>query len=181
VNFFPFLKTFFEGGVIVSGRKKQPLSVIQGKGRSNHLTKEEIEKREKHEKAMKAGTEKVIPPDRLTKKQKERFEDLASQLLDLGIIDNLDVDILAMYIETYDSYVRVVRSARKMKSKDLDTKFKEYSAKMRTITQLADTCRKLASDLGLTITSRLKLVIPEKEEEKESPMQAFLKRRGNNG
>ena len=50
-------------------------------------------------------------------------------------MDNLDVDTLAMYIETYDNYVRVVKSARKMKNADLENNFKEYAAKMRTATQ----------------------------------------------
>lgn len=164
----------------MAGRKKQPLAVIQGKGRSHHLTKDEIEKRQKHEEAMKADTDKIIPPARLRKLQKERFNELSSQLVKLGIMDNLDVDTLAMYIETYDNYVRVIKSARKMTNKELDENFSEYAAKMRTATQLADTCRKLASDLGLTITSRLKLIIPEKEEKEESPMSKFLKRRDAN-
>ena len=36
----------------MAGRNKQPLSVIQGKGRSNHLTKNEIKKRQIHEEKM---------------------------------------------------------------------------------------------------------------------------------
>lgn len=165
----------------MAGRKKQPLAVIEGKGRSNHLTKEEKEARRKHEEAMRADTDKIVPPSRLLKSQKKKFEELASQLVKLNLMDNLDVDTLAMYIETYDNYVRVVKSARKMKNADLENNFKEYAAKMRTATQLADTCRKLASDLGLTISSRLKLVIPETEEKEESPMAQFLKRRDSNG
>lgn len=165
----------------MAGRKKQPLAVIQGKGRSHHLTKEEIEKRQKHEEAMRAGTDKVMPPERLTKAQKERFVELSSQLMELKIFDNLDVDTLALYIETYDNYVRVIRSARRMTNKQIDADFDEYAKRMRTATQLADTCRKLASDLGLNITSRLKLVIPQKEEKAESPMAKFLNRVGTNG
>lgn len=166
----------------MSGRKKQPLAVIQGKGRSNHLTKEEIRKREEHEKRMKAGTDLVVPPSRLTKRQKEEFEKLAEQLMNLGILDNLDVNTLAMYVETYDNYVRVIRSARRMTNAEVDSDFNEYARRMRTATQLAGVCRQLASDLGLTITSRLQLVIPDnEEEEKESPMAKFLSRRDNNG
>jgi len=165
----------------MAGRKKQPLAVIQGKGRSNHLTKEEIERREKHEQSMKAKTDNIHPPDRLSKKQKDRFYELSSQLLDLGIFDNLDVDTLALYIETYDNYVRTIRSANRITNKDMDENFDEYAKRMRTITQLTDQCRKLASDLGLTITSRLKLVIPQTEEKSESPMAKFLNKRGNSG
>lgn len=165
----------------MAGRKKQPLAVIQGKGRSNHLTKAEIEQRQKHEEAMKAGTDKIIPPDRLTKKQKERFNELASELVSLGIFDNLDVDTLALYVETYDNYVRVLRSSKRITNQEMDADFDAYAKRIRTLNQLVDTCRKLANDLGLTITSRLKLVIPQKEEEEESPMAKFLSRRGANG
>lgn len=160
-------------------KKKKPIALHLAKGNPNRLTKEEIRKREQHEKSMKAGTDKIVAPSRLLKKQKERFYELSNELIELGIFDNLDIDTLAMYIETYDNYIRVVRSARKMNAKDVDENFKEYAARMRTATQLSEQCRKLASDLGLTITSRLKLVIPEKEEKSESPMAQFLKRRGN--
>ncbi len=36
----------------MAGRNKQPLSVIQGKGRSNHITKSEKNRREKQEEAL---------------------------------------------------------------------------------------------------------------------------------
>lgn len=165
----------------MSGRKKQPLSVIQGKGKSNHLTKDEIVKRKKHEESMKAKTDKIYPPERLSKKQRERFRELSSQLADLEIFDNLDVDTLALYIESYDNYIRTIRSAKRMANKEMDEDFDEYAKRMRTSTQLAELCRKLASDLGLTITSRLKLIIPQTEEETKSPMAKFLKQRGNDG
>lgn len=165
----------------MSNKKRKSIKLHLLEGNPNRLTKAEIEQRQKHEEAMKAGTDKVIPPDRLSKSQKERFIELSSQLVELEIFDNLDVDTLALYIETYDNYVRTVRSAKRMTNGDMDQNFDEYAKRMRTAAQLADLCRKLASDLGLTITSRLKLVIPQKEEEKETPMAQFLKSRGKNG
>lgn len=162
-------------------KNRKPIELHILEGNKNRLTKEEIKQRQKHEESMKADTDKVVPPSRLTKSQKEKFVDLSEQLLKLGIFDNLDVDTLAMYIETYDNYVRVTRSARSMSAKDLKEDFKEYAIRMRTASQLAAVCRQLAGDLGLTITSRLKLIIPESEEKNESPMAKFLKSRGTDG
>ncbi|MGE7546098.1 phage terminase small subunit P27 family [Sporosarcina newyorkensis] len=162
-------------------KNRKPIGLHLLEGNKNRLTKEEIQQRQSHEESMKADTDKVIPPSRLTKAQKEKFVVLSGQLMELGIFDNLDVDTLAMYIETYDNYIRVNRSAKSMTAKQLKEDFKDYAQRMRTASQLAAVCRQLAGDLGLTITSRLKLVIPENEEKGDSPMAKFLKSRGNDG
>lgn len=164
----------------MSNKNKKPVALHLLEGNTNGLTKDEIKERQQHEEKMKVDTDKVEPPSRLTKKQKGRFADLSSQLIKIEIFDNLDVDTLALYIETYDNYVKANGSAKRMTNKDIDNDFDSYAKKMRTVTQLADTCRKLASDLGLTITSRLKLTIPQDDEKEErTPMQKFMRKRDN--
>lgn len=150
-------------------------------GNKNRLTNEEIEARIAHEEKMKIDTDKINPPKRLRKAQKEKFIEIANQLVEIEIFDNLSVDILAQYIEAYDNYVKVLKSSNRMSAKDIDADFDEYAKRMRTLNQLTDTCRRLASDLGLTITSRMKLVIPQPDKNNESPMAQFLKKRGKNG
>lgn len=163
-------------------KNRKPVALHLLEGNKNGLTKAEISARKKHERSMKAETDKIVPPARLSKKQKEKFEDLSNQLLELNIFDNLDVDTLAMYIETYDNYIRVERSAKRMTNDELDDYFDDYAKRMRTASQLAAVCRQLSGDLGLSITSRLKLVIPETEDKNvENPMAKFLKSRGNDG
>jgi len=154
----------------LAGRKKQPLSVIQGKGRSNHLTKDEIKKREEHEAMMRGNVDKIEAPSYLLKKQKEEFNSIAADLMELGIISNLDVDTLTRYVEAKTEYNRLSPIIRKLNPvEDLDI----YTKLNRTRKQLSDECRSYANDLGLTITSRLKLVIPKTEEEK--PKNKFSK------
>lgn len=154
----------------MAGRNRQPLAVIQGKGRSNHLTKEEIARRKEHEERMRGNTDKVEPPEYLLKKQKEEFEEIASELLNLGIMSNLDVDTLARYIVAKTEYERLGPVIRKLNPiDDIDA----YTRLNRTRKQLSDECRSYANDLGLTITSRLKLVIPKAEDEK--PKNKFEK------
>lgn len=148
----------------MAGRNKQPLSVIQGKGKSHHLTKDEIAKRQKQEDSMRGFTDNISPPDYLTASQKQEFERIANELVRLEIFSNLDVDSLARYIDSKDQYIKLVKQLRKVKPTGED--FKLYAQMQRTKNLLFSECRSAASDLGLTITSRLKLVIPEKEDSK---------------
>ncbi|TYS50094.1 phage terminase small subunit P27 family [Bacillus infantis] len=159
----------------MAGRNKQPLSVIQGKGRSNHLTKEEMAKREEQEEAMRGFTDKIEAPAYLSAAQKKDFNKLAEELIRLKIFSNLDVDSLARYIDSKDQYIKLTKELRKIKPTEKveigPDKFATvangaYTKLMKTKTSLFNECRSAASDLGLTITSRLKLVIPEAPKEK---------------
>lgn len=142
----------------------QPLSVIQGKGRSNHITKAEAERRLEHEDKMKGFTDDVKPPSYLTAAQKKEFEKIANELMRLEIFSNLDVDALARYIDSKTEYIKVTKELRKIKKPSDDIKL--YTDLRINRNTFYNECRSAASDLGLTITSRLKLVIPKTEEEK---------------
>lgn len=153
------------------GRPKQPLAVIQGKGRSNHLTKEEIKKRKEHEERMKGRTDNIVAPSYLTKKQKEEFYRIADELIELEIFTNLDVDNLARYIDSRDQYIKVTRALRAMKAVNDGEANDDYAKLQRIRNTLFTECRNAAGDLGLSITSRLSLVIPKKEEEEVSEFE----------
>lgn len=157
------------------GRPKQPLSVIQGKGRSNHLTKEDIKRREQHEKTMRGDTDNIVAPSYLTKKQKEEFDHLASELVNLDIFSNLDIDNLARYIDSKYQYIKITRALRAMSVVDnvtgedgIKRKYAndDYGKLQRVRNTLFTECRTAAGDLGLSITSRLSLVIPETKDDK---------------
>ncbi|WP_078382341.1 phage terminase small subunit P27 family [Sutcliffiella halmapala] len=166
----------------MAGRNKEPLAVIQGKGKSNHLTKEEIKRRQEHEEKVKGFTDKIVPPSYLTAKQKKDFEEISSELIRLEIFSNLDVDALARYIDSRDMYIRLVKDLKKIKATEIATfedgakkvvANEDYPKLMKSKNLLFTECRAAASDLGLTITSRLKLVIPKKEDDK--PKNKFSK------
>ncbi|NEU29945.1 phage terminase small subunit P27 family [bacterium LRH843] len=148
----------------MSGRKKQPLSVIQGKGCSKHITKDEMKMRQQHEDKMRGSTDKVEAPSYLTALQKKEFDQIAAELMELDIFSNLDVDALARYIDTKTEYEKVTKALRKIKDPTEDIKL--YSELRINRNTYFTECRASAADLGLTISSRLKLVIPQQENEK---------------
>lgn len=61
---------------------------------AKHLTKDEIAKRKEQEEKLRSGTDKIKPPSYLSKKQKEIFNYIVSELENIGILTNLDVFIL---------------------------------------------------------------------------------------
>lgn len=153
----------------MSGRKRQPLSVIQGKGRSNHITKSEARERKKQEEWAKGFDDKIEPPKYLLASQKKEFTRIADELLRLEIFSNLDVDALARYVDSKHEYEKVTRSLRK--TRPTEDNIEMYSALRINRNTFYNECRAAASDLGLTITSRLKLVIPKVEEKEVSELE----------
>ena len=166
------------------GRNKQPVRLLIAKGRK-HLTKDEIEERKNTE--LTAPSDNVAPPDFLTtKKEKQRFTELAAILLDLEIMSDLDCDVLGRYIKAQDDWTAYSKLVRQMQTKlrraiaaddaertayytELLTKYEGLRSKAFT---QAQTC---ASSIGLTITSRCKLVVPNAPEKKpENKFAQFM-------
>lgn len=145
-------------------RPRQPIDLLSAKGKK-HLTKEEIENRKATE--VKAPSDKVRAPSYLDKELKREFTKIAKDLIEIGIITNLDVDALARFIIARKMYLDL--------TKKLLEKPELLLIKDSLINQdkLFKQCRAAASDLGLTISSRCKLVIPKAKEEK--PKNKFTK------
>lgn len=148
-------------------RNKEPVDLILAKGKSHHLTKKLIEERKNSE--IKAPADKVEPPAFLNARQKKEFKNIAKELTDLDIISNLDCNALGMYIKALDLYIKITKRVEKIRLDDLEA-FKEFAILQD---KYAKQCRMLASDLGLTITSRCRLVIPKAPEPKKNKFDKF--------
>ena len=157
--------------------QRLPLEVVQARG-SKHLTKAEIKERQERE--IKPITDNIIAPAYLTKKQKEEFYKIADQLKKLKILGETDVDALGRYITANDFYINAVKKMRSKEVKDDPIKFDAW-AKIQE--RYFKQCRASANDLGLTISSRCKLVVPEAKNEtpKENKFKKFEKRLAVNG
>lgn len=73
----------------------RPCKVIDSQSR--HNTKEEIEERKATEEMIKVSADKIEkPPSYLNKEQKKVYKFIISELLETGILSNLDVYILCL-------------------------------------------------------------------------------------
>lgn len=157
--------------------QRQPIELIQAKG-SKHLTKAEI--RERQEREIKPITDNIIAPEYLTKKQKDEFYRIANQLKALKIMGETDVDALARYIIANGFYIDAVKKMRTKEVKNSPTLFKAWAEIQE---KYFKQCRACANDLGLSISSRCKLIVPVKKDEtpKVNKFKKFEKRPSDNG
>ncbi len=146
-------------------RPRQPISLIEAKGKK-HLTKAEIKRRKESE--IKADSDNVVAPSYLPDELKEEFYRIAAELINLEIMSNLDCEALARFISSEYQYQKVTAQILKMK-----TIGPKYFDLLSVQEKLFKMCRAAASDLGLTISSRCKLVVPKKQE--ETPKNKFSK------
>ncbi|MBR0575691.1 phage terminase small subunit P27 family [Proteiniclasticum sp. BAD-10] len=132
------------------------------------MTKAQIEERKAQE--LNVDLKDVQPPSYLTARQKKEFNEIAGKLLQLNIMTELDEDSLARYLVAQDQYLeankmyrRAVREKWLIDDLDKITRMQDRAFKQ---------CRASASDLGLTISSRAKLVVPKAEEPKQNKFLA---------
>ena len=151
-------------------RPRQPIALVQAKG-AKHLTKAEIAKREAEELSVPVPNT-VRPPDYIADAPKlvEEFNEIAEKLIALKILTELDADSLARYLlakQNYLQYTSLLNSAIR----------KNKVAEMATIQTMQDKAfkqvRVAASDLGLTISSRCRLVVPQAPEPKKNKFSRF--------
>ena len=145
---------------------RQPTALAELKGKK-HFTKAELEERRNAE--VNADTDNIVPPDYLTEKQAGEFLALADELKRCEIMTNLDCDALARFVvarSDYADYVKLMRSIPK--TVDNLQELKEADKLKRGA--FLD-CNTAAKELGMTISSRCKLVVPKKEESK--PINKF--------
>lgn len=157
-------------------RPRQPLALIEAKGKK-HLTKAEIEERRATE--VQPCTDDLTAPAYLTAKEKERFNKLADQLAKLNIMGETDTEALARYVTAQRLYEQAVKDLRKTEKErpkrpgpeaEQEERDKFYdqlnvwSVNVDLAVKRQDRYFKQAATaaaaLGLTISSRCKLVAP---------------------
>lgn len=156
-------------------RPREPIDLIIAKGKKN-LTKAEIEARRATE--VTPCADDMTPPSYLTAVQKKRFKKIAGQLEKLKIMGETDMDTLARYVAAQAIYEELTKELRnlikdkpvKPADEDAEALDKYYlrvdvwSSAQSSIAAQQDRYFKqaqaAAASLGLTISSRCKLVAP---------------------
>ena len=147
--------------------QRQPIELLLAKGKKN-FSKAEIEERKAKE--VKANADNIKPPSYLSKELIPNFEYIANQLTDIGIMTNLDCEVLARYVMLENQFQQI---SSKLLQLNIDDE--EYYKFCNLQEKIFKQVRQVGNDLGLSISSRCKLVVPSKEkEEKEESLEDKL-------
>ena len=148
---------------------RQPTDVIKAKGRK-HLSKtEEAERRRREVAVDKPKTAK--PPKWLPESLKKDFRALGKKLIAAGIYTDLDADTLARYLVARHQWIIATDEAEKA----LGQREQEEAEKWgRVQDRYFKQARNCANDMGLTVTSRCRLAVPESARQKAEEDNPFL-------
>ena len=165
------------------GKQREPIDLIIAKGKK-HLTKEEIAERRNSEINI-DDYKNVKAPSYLSKKQKNEFTEIATKLVDIGIMSELDEDCLARYLIAKDNYLKFTKLLNSAIKNKASKKYKEDAEMQRILSvdieayliqqdRAFKQCNTCADKLGLTISSRCRLQVPQAPEKpKENKFAKF--------
>lgn len=168
---------------LVIGKQREPIDLILAKGKK-HLTKEEIENR-KNSEVNTDDIKDVKAPSYLSKKQKNEFNQIAEKLLGIGIMCELDEDCLARYLIAEENYLKFTKLLNKAMKDKSSKKYKDDAGMQSVLSNDIERylihqdrafkqCNSCADKLGLTITSRCRLIVPQAPEKpKENKFAKF--------
>lgn len=135
-----------------------PTDVVKSRG-AKHLSKsEEAQRRSQEVQLPTAKTAK--PPKWLPESLKTPFRSLGKQLIAAGLYTDLDADTLGRYVTAQHQWQAVTALAEEaLLKQDMETADSLSRIQERYFKQ----ARNCANDMGLTVTSRCRLVLPQKE------------------
>lgn len=140
-----------------------------------HLSKEQKAAMNDGEKAVKANSDALSAPDWLSDTAALEFERVVREAKTVGMLDNLDLSVLAVYA---DNYSRYVQAATYMNIHGplvtMKTGYEQISPWLTVLNQSAKNIFTCSTKLALAVTDRLKLIVPTKEEKSVNKYIKFL-------
>lgn len=150
-------------------RPSKPLA--QQKTRRTTAVQEELKAAE--EKLHQLEPLQETPPSYLTKEAKAEYKKLYPLIQELPVA-NLDLSLLSVYVQAYADY----QQATEALSKDEVVTFTERGSKVspwhRVKMDSYSTMNSIASKLGLTIDSRMKILTPKQQSKEKDEFGEML-------
>jgi len=173
------------------GRNGKPIQLIKSEGNKRHLTKAEIEHREKFEQALYTGIKfkerKSVKEDPVAHKEFLRLRKLYKHI---QYVDGLDEAIINRYCLLTSKEQALQKLLDRMNDdiddcedfKDRMALYKTISGTLAGINKVRDMILKLEDRLFLNPTARIKSIPKKpKDEDENDPMAAYLSRKNKAG
>ncbi len=152
------------------GRTRKVVSMSTGKiGKAARAARSEAEKK------IHVKADALSPPAWLSDKAALEFDRVVRESAELGTIDNLDLAVLAVYADNYGRYADAATHIN-IHGATVETS-NGYETPSPWVT-IADRAAKIiftcSTKLGMSVTDRLKLIVPTKEEKSVNKYIKFL-------
>lgn len=142
---------------------RQLTDLVKANGRK-HLSQAEEAERRAAEPQVETPTV-VIPPKWLAKRLHKDFLEIAQILLRSGLYTDLDRDVLGQYFVTRENWIKANKKAAAAIRDDDEKQAQSWTTVQNTYFRQARQC---AESMGLSITSRCRLVVPETKQKAEN-------------
>ncbi len=154
----------------MAGRPRKMSAVSTGK-----IGKEKREFRHLQEAQLKVECDDLKPPAWLSFRSKKEFKRVIKAAEKLQILDDLDLAVLVVYAHAYDQYQicseLVMEHGVTAPREGANGSYEVLSPYVAAQEKYAKQIMQCSSKLGLATTDRLKLIVPEPQEEENK----FLK------
>ena len=125
----------------------------------------------------------IRAPGYLPDGDREAFTELGKKLRDCGLFTVLDGDALARYLLARRSWLEATMDVLEVQrggagedgQRTVDLERLESASRIQD--RFFKQCQRAAADLGLTVTSRCRLVLPEGAQMEENPLETLLRER----
>lgn len=149
--------------------KRQPTDVVIANGRKHLSRAEEAERRAGEVKVSPAKTAK--PPKWLLEELKPDFRRLGKRLIAAGLYTELDADTLGRYLVAQHQWELATDEVEKALAEIDPEEAEDWSRIQDRYFKQARAC---ANDMGLTVTSRCRLVVPDTGKQATEDNNPFL-------
>lgn len=151
--------------------RRQPTDVVIANGKKHLSRSEEAERRAGEVKAPAAKTAK--PPKWLPEELKKDFRAIGKKLIAINLYSDLDADTLGRYLVAQREYLMATEYVLKAYQERDPEEVEDWSRIQDRHFKQARNC---ANDMGLTVTSRCRLMVPEgtQKTEDDNPMLRLI-------
>ena len=136
--------------------KRQPTDIVKANGRK-HLSQAEEDARRDREVHV-PSPEQAVPPRWLGKKFHKEFREIGEILRTAGLYTELDRDVLGQFLVARERWVRADKLASAAIRKKDEKLAREWTGVQGSYFKQ---CRQCAEAMGLSISSRCRLVVPD--------------------
>lgn len=150
-----------------------PLEVLEERGKK-HLSGDERKKRYDEEIRNPKPVKRLTPPKWLSKQLHDEFRAISAELISLmpSFVSRLDATTIAWYCVYHSEWLAATQNLNSAINKSDEDKVQKWSLVQSRLFAQARSC---AQDLGMNISSRCKLIIPQKTEQ-NNPDDEFTRR-----